>query len=169
MKLIETFYCIQTEIFGNGTEKSVEGISSIKTELIRPSIKILDVEYSEKKTYTKRLVGDLSGSSHEYFSLNELLFLSKTYGFEIEESIYSKGYYHSVLKIHKLYDTSGCITLMELDGKEYLIIEFCRWQYECQPRGAGEDSLGEDITYILGIWESPLLTDEIVAKIKKAY
>ena len=26
--------------------------------------------------------------------------------------------------------------------------------------------LGEDVTFILGIWESPLLTDEIVAKIK---
>ncbi|MCY1465826.1 hypothetical protein D9M71_840240 [compost metagenome] len=56
---------------------------------------------------------------------------------------------------------------MELDEKEYLMIEFNRWQFDYQPRGAGEDSLGEDVTYILGIWESPLLTDEIIAKIKK--
>ncbi|MDY0986519.1 hypothetical protein SOM12_03775 [Flavobacterium sp. CFBP9031] len=163
MKLIENFYCIQSVNF----ENDIEGISSIKTELIRPSIKILEVEYSEKKNYRKRLVGDLSGDSHEYFSLEELLFLSKTYGFEIEESIYSKGYYYSVLKIHKLYDVPGYITLMELDEKEYLMIEFNRWQFDYQPRGAGEDSLGEDVTYILGIWESPLLTDEIIAKIKR--
>lgn len=166
MKLIENFYCIQTEIFGGGTKKNIEGINSIKTELMRPSIKILDVEYSEKKTYTKRLVAEPSTASNEHFTLEELLFLSKTYGFEIEESLYYKGYYDSILKIHKLYKSPGDITLIELDGQEYLIIEFHRWQFEYQPRGAGEDSLGEDITYILGIWKSPLLTDEIVSKIK---
>lgn len=166
MKLIETFYCIQTEIFGNGTENSVEGISSIKTELIRPSIKISNIESGEKKIYKKRLTTYLSDDS---FTINELSFLSKTYGFEIEEHSRYEGYYGSASKINKLYNSPGEIILIESDGKEYLIIEFCRWQYECQPRGAGEDSLGEDITYILGIWESPLLTDEIVAKIKKAY
>ena len=41
MKLIEKFYCIQTEIFGDGSEKNKEGIVSIKTELIRPSIKLI--------------------------------------------------------------------------------------------------------------------------------
>ncbi|MFD1605911.1 hypothetical protein ACFSJW_04845 [Flavobacterium artemisiae] len=162
MKLIENFYCIQSVNF----ESDVEGISSIKTELIRPSIKILDVEYSEKKIYSKRLVSKLSTASDEYFTLDELLFLSKTYGFEIEENVYSKGDYHSVLKIHKLYDIPGDITLIELDGNEYLMIGFRRWQFDFQPRGAGEDMLGEDITYIFGIWECPLLTDEIVAKIK---
>jgi len=169
MKLIENFYCTQTEIFGGaGGQKIIfEGISSIKTELIRPSIKILDVEYSEKKTYTKNLVAKSSVASDEYFTLDELLFLSKTYGFEIEEDDNLKGYYKSVLKIHKLYDCPGYITLMELDDKEYLRIEFLRWQFDCQPRGAGEDMLGEDITYILGIWESPLLTHEIAAKLKK--
>ena len=77
MKLIENFYCIQTEIFGDGTEKKIEGINSIKTELMRPSIKILDVEYSEKKTYTKRLVAEPYTASNEHFTLKELLFLSK--------------------------------------------------------------------------------------------
>ncbi|MFC0781006.1 hypothetical protein [Flavobacterium sp. HJSW_4] len=162
MKLIENFYCIQSINF----KDDVEGISSIRTELIRPSIKILDVEYSEKKTYTRDLVGYSTPPSDEYFTLGELMFLSKTYGFEIEEQSNSQGYYWSVLKIHKLYDGHGYITLMELDGKEYLRIEFLRWQFDCQPRGAGEDMLGEDVNYILGIWESPLLTDEIVAKLK---
>ncbi|HEU0126804.1 hypothetical protein [Flavobacterium sp.] len=163
MKLIENFYCIQSVNF----EDDTEGINSIKTELIRPSIKILDIEYSEKKTYTKQLVANSSTVSNGDFTTEELLFLSKTYGFEIEEHAIHKGYYESVLKIHKLYDCPGYITLMELDGKEYLRIDFLRWQFDCQPRGAGEDMLGEDVTYILGIWESPLLTDEIVAKIKR--
>ena len=127
MKLIENFYCIQTEIFGGtGGQKTIfEGISSIKTELIRPSIKLLDVEYAEKKFYSKKIVSKSSSStSDEYFTFVELQFLSRTYGFEIEESTYSKGYYQSVLTIHKLYDTPGYMTLMEIDGKEYLKIEF---------------------------------------------
>lgn len=163
MKLIENFHCIQSVNFAD----DIEGICSIKTELVRPSIKLLDVEYSEKKTYTKNLVAKSCPVYDEDFTLDELLFLSRTYGFEIEEDDNLKGYYRSILKIHQLYDCPGYITLMELDEKEYLKIEFLRWQFDCQPRGAGEDMLGEDITYILGIWESPLLTDEIIAKIKR--
>ncbi|WP_431244907.1 hypothetical protein ACQ9BO_12195 [Flavobacterium sp. P21] len=53
--------------------------------MARPSIRILDIEYSEKKTYTKNLVAESCAASDEYFTLGELLFLSKTYGFEIEE------------------------------------------------------------------------------------
>jgi hypothetical protein len=170
MKLIEQFYCIQTEISGNGSKKIGEGIASIKTELIRPDIKILDANgnnlSSERKTYRKQITARPSEYSEEFFTINELLFLSKTYGFEIEENAIYKGYYTSVLKINKLYDCPGEIILIEHQGKQYIMIEFKRWQYEFQPRGAGEDSLGEDVTYILGIWENPLLTDEIIAKIK---
>ncbi len=166
MKLIENFYCIQTEISGRGSEIIFEGISSIKTELIRPSIKLLDVEYSEEKAYRKRLIANPFIPHNDSFTANELFFLSKTYGFEIKEDPIYKGYYSSVLKINKLYKSSAEITFIELDKKEYVKIEFLRWQFDYQPRGAGEDSYGEDVTYILGIWESPLLTDEIVAKIK---
>ncbi|MBS7233017.1 hypothetical protein KHA90_18505 [Flavobacterium psychroterrae] len=168
MKLIEKFYCIQTEIFGNGTKNSNGSIVSIKTELLRPSIKILNtngsINLSESKVYRKRLLSNPYTDSNETFTINELLFLSKTYEFEIEEHFEYKGYFTSVLKIHKLYNTSGNIILTEQDGKEYLMIQFTRWQSESQPRSAGEDSLGEDITYVHGIWESPLLTDEIIAK-----
>lgn len=170
MKIIEQFYCIQTEISGNGSKEIDEGIVSIKTELIRPDIKILDGNEnnipSERKTYRKQLTARPSENSDLYFNINELLFLSKTYGFKIEEHTIYKGYYTSVLKIHKLYDSPGEIILIEQGGKEYVMIEFTRWQFEYQPRGAGEDSYGEDVTYILGIWENPLLTDEIIEKIK---
>ncbi|CAA9200779.1 hypothetical protein FLACOL7796_03438 [Flavobacterium collinsii] len=40
------------------------------------------------------------------------------------------------------------------------MIDFNRWSSEAHPRNAGED-----VTYIHGIWETPLLTDEIIAKI----
>ncbi|TPG43986.1 hypothetical protein EAH81_05400 [Flavobacterium pectinovorum] len=170
MKLIEQFYCIQTEIFGNGSKNINESIASIKTELIRPDIKILDPNgnnlSSERKTYRKQITARPSEYSQESFIIDELLFLSKTYGFEIEEHAIYKGYYTSVLKIHKLYDCPGEIILIEHQGKQYIMIEFKRWQFEYQPRGAGEDSYGEDVTYVLGIWENPLLTDEIITKIK---
>ncbi|WP_347051778.1 hypothetical protein [Flavobacterium olei] len=170
MKLIDNFYCIQTENFGNGTTKNSEGIVSIKTELIRPSIKFLNndgnIISAERKIYSKRLIANPFIDPHESFSIDELIFLSKTYGFEIEEHSIHKGYNYSILRINKLYNSPGEIILIEQQGKEYVIIEFKRWASEFQPRSAAEDSLGENITYILGIWESPLLTDEIITKIK---
>ncbi|WP_264529647.1 hypothetical protein [Flavobacterium sp. N502540] len=170
MKLIENFYCIQTEIMGNGTEKVSQGMTSIKTELIRPSIKIIN-EYggstsSEKKEYRKKLIANPYIDPKESFTIGELSFLSKTYGFEIQEDLKYKGYYDTILRINKMYKSPGEIILIEQNEKEYLRIEFSRWTSEAQPRSAAEDSLGEDVTYIVGIWESPLLTDEIIAKIK---
>ena len=171
MKLIEKFYCIQTEIFGDGSEKIKEGIVSIKTELIRPSIKFLNSDGSiisskKRKTYRKKIIVNPFVDSNEYFNINELLFLSKAYGFEIEEHTIHKGYFLSILKINSLYTTPGEIILIEEEGKEYILIEYNRWNLEIQPRSAAEDQLGEDVTYVLGIWENPLLTDEIIAKIK---
>jgi hypothetical protein len=171
MKLIERFFCVQTEIFGNGSEKTEEGVVSIKTELMRPSIKLMDsngdVMPSENRVvYRKRLIVNPFVDNGEYFNKEELLFLSKIYEFDIKEDPTYKGYFSSVLNINTLYKSSADIILIEDGRNEYLIIEFNRWSLECQPRGAGEDSLGEDITYIHGIWENPLLTDEIIAKIK---
>lgn len=171
MKLIEKFYCIQTEIFGDGSEKIKEGIVSIKTELIRPSIKFLNSDGSiisskKRRTYRKKIIVNPFVDSNEYFNINELLFLSKAYGFEIEEHTIHKGYFLSILKINSLYTTPGEIILIEEEGKEYILIEYNRWNLEIQPRSAAEDQLGEDVTYVLGIWENPLLTDEIIEKIK---
>jgi len=168
---IDKFYCIQTEIFGDGSEKITEDIVSIKTELIRPSIKFINengaiISSEKKKIYRKKLIVNPFVNSNEYFNINELSFLSRTYGFEIEEHAIHKGYFSSALKINSLYNTPGEIILIEEEAKEYILIEFNRWNLETQPRSAAEDQLGEDITYILGIWENPLLTDEIIEKIK---
>ncbi|CAA9200773.1 hypothetical protein [Flavobacterium collinsii] len=170
MKLINKFYCTQTEILGNGSEKNNENIVSIKTELIRPSIKFLNSDgsiiSSERKAFRKKLIANPFVDPSESFTLNELLFLSKTYEFDIKEHAIHKGYYFSILKINKLYNSPGDIVLIEQQEKEFMMIEFNRWSSEAHPRNAGEDSLGEDTTYIHGIWETPLLTDEIISKIK---
>ncbi|MBE8723991.1 hypothetical protein [Flavobacterium hungaricum] len=170
MKLIENFYCIQTEVFGNGSENIWSGVVWIKTELTRPSIQFLNADGSirsaERKAYRKKLVVNPYAASNEYFDLNELQFLAHTYDFEIKEHDVHKGYFTSLLTNNSLYTASGTIVLVEEEKRQYLWIEFSRWKLESQPRSAGEDSLGEDTTFINGIWENPLLTDGILAKIK---
>ena len=166
MKLIEEFYCIQTEIYGNGSEETIpEKICKIKTELLRPIISILQ----ENKKVILRY-DYIKSISENIFSKEELLFFQKYYNVKLSVN----KHYPSKLtsdnsSINKLYDLPANIIFFEdtESGNNYLVIEFRRWQYDFQPRGAGEDSLGEDITYIHGIWENPFLTDEIISKIKQ--
>ncbi len=170
MKLIDQFYCIQTERYGDGSEKIVEeGIVSVKQELKRPLISIIDKNdvSGNARIFSKRLIANPYTDTDESFTKEEFLFLSETYKFDIAEHDRYEGYLTSVLKIHPLYKSSADIILIEEDDKEYLRIEFNRWEFEYQPRSAGEDSLGENITYVLGFWENPLLTDEIIAKLKR--
>lgn len=172
MRLIEKFYCIQTEKHGDGSEKVItKGITQIKQELIRPSIRFInsneDIICSENKAiYMKKLIVNPYVQTNECFNKEELSFLSKTYQFDIQENLEYEGYFTSTMKGNPLYKRAANILLIEDNKKEYLIIEFNRWKDEDQPRSAGEDQLGEDVTYIFGIWENPLLTDEIIAKIK---
>lgn len=170
MKPIDQFYCIQTERYGDGSEKIVEeGIVSVKQELKRPLIRLNDsiATHKNRKVFVKTLRANPDAYSNESFTKEEFLFLSETYKFEIAEHDMYEGYLTSILKIHPLYTSSADIIFIEEDDKEYLRIEFNRWEFECQPRSAGEDSFGENITYVLGFWENPLLTDEIIAKLKR--
>jgi hypothetical protein len=172
MKLINQFYCIQRERFGDGSEKIVEeGIVSVKQELKRPMIRLIGenggiTTNKNRNVFVKTLRANPNTNSNESFTKEEFLFLSETYKFDIAEHDRYEGYLTSVLKIHPLYTSSADIIFIEEDDKEYLRIEFNRWEFEYQPRSAGEDSLGENITYVLGFWEDPLLTDEIIAKLK---
>jgi|GEM_PF-2625354 len=172
MKLIDQFYCIQTERFGDGSKKIVdEGIVSVKQELKRPMIRLIGenggiTTNKNRNVFVKTLRANPDAYSNESFTKEEFLFLSETYKFDIAEDSMYEGYLTSVLKIHPLYTSSADIIFIEEDDKEYLRIEFNRWEFEYQPRSAGEDSLGENITYVLGFWENPLLTDEIIAKLK---
>lgn len=165
MQLIEEFYCTENEIQGNENEKLLSaGICKIKTELLRPEIFLLLNGTNIKFEY------NFSTALREnLFTGEELFFFEKTYSVKLT----STTTYPSILTtdnsfLNKLYDLPATIALFEdkKSHKKYLLIEFRRWQYDYQPRGAGEDSLGEDVTYIHGIWEDPLLTDEILTKIK---
>ncbi|MNR06337.1 hypothetical protein D3C85_1224060 [compost metagenome] len=163
MKLIEKFYCIQTEIFGDGSEKIKEGIVEIKNELIRPSINFLNsdgISVNQNHKYIARLEQDP-------FTKEQMCFFEENYGITLKKHLRSPEYLTSSLNhIHPLYKSSADLILIDDEGKMFLIIQFNRWGQDFQPRGAGEDSLGEDVYYIHGIWEDPLLTDEIIAKIK---
>lgn len=165
MRLIEDFYGIESEIQGNGNLKLLsEGVYKIKTELIRPEIFLLLNGNKIKFNYNFNVV-----LNENLFSQEELFFFEKTYNVKlISNKIYPSKLTTDNSFINKLYDTPATISLFENaeSNKNYLLIEFRRWQYDYQPRGAGEDSLGEDVTYINGIWEDPLLTNEIMAKIK---
>jgi hypothetical protein len=170
MKLIEQFYCIQTEISGNGSENIQSGIVSIQTELTRPSIQFLNtdgtIRTTERKVYRKKLIVNPYAGLDTYFDIKELQFLAQTYDFGIKEDTEHKGYFTSFLKNNPQYKTSGDIVFIKEQEKQFIWIEFSRWKLESQPRSAGEDSLGEDTTFINGIWENPILTDAIIAKIK---
>jgi hypothetical protein len=174
MKLINSFYCTQYQKNSSSTIILKEGESNIREELIRPKIIIIDtdgekidLDFRKVKIYSMQLNSNPYAKSTKSFTFEELQFLSKNYDFIIEEHIEYKNYYYSVLNINPLYISSGIITLIEHNNKEYIMIRFERWQFDYQPRSAGEDSLGEDITYVNGIWENPLLTDQIIAKIKQ--
>ena len=168
MILVNNFKCMEVEAFGDGTKLETEGVKHIRQELVRPQ-KIRfknslgeNIELDTLTSWSKQL-------NSYYFSRKELEFLSEKYNIKLIENVN----YRDELVLtstnkskHELYDSSAKIKLFELNTKEYLMIYFKRWQSEVQPRGAGEDTLGEDITYIQGIWEDPLLTDEIITKIK---
>jgi len=163
MKAITQFDCIQNEIYSNGSVKIItDGIADIKTELLRPQLKLNWIFDNEKTIFSKEL-STWTSYLGPRFSKKEFLFLKNTYDFELEEF---KDNLYSKLSINPLYTSPGTIEFIEYQDKEYLIIKFTRWQHDYQPRGAGEDQLGEDITYIHGIWEDPLLTDEVIKKIK---
>ncbi|MBF7093667.1 hypothetical protein IUY40_19270, partial [Flavobacterium sp. ALJ2] len=118
MKLIEKFYCLQTEKHGDGSEKVIaEGLAQIKQELIRPSIRFInshgDIISSENRAiYIKRLIANPYVQTNEYFNKEELFFLSKTYQFDIQESPEYEGYFTSIIKKNPLYKRSANVFLI---------------------------------------------------------
>jgi hypothetical protein len=168
MNLIKTFKCTQTEITFTGPIIVAEGLVKIREELVRPQITFEDsdgekinLNSNEVKLYKTKL-------EEEPFDKEEVIFLAKKFDFKTKNHERHSQYLTSTLDyLNKLYDCAGIITLIEYKNKEYIMITFERWQFEYQPRGAAEDMHGEDITYVHGIWENPLLTDEIIKKIKQ--
>lgn len=170
MKKIEEFYCVQKEISANGIEKILsEGICKIKQELILPEIFIDNHSlYKDAiKQNSKSLTYNPCGNLKLTFTEDELDCLSKVFNFEIIQE--ETGYKLASIVKNKKFSTpiiSEIITSLE---KEIMLIYSVRWQFDYQPRGAGEDARGEDVTYIHGIWENPELPESIMKKIKGEY
>ena len=149
-----------------GRLRTAGGICSIKQELLRPEIFI--EKNSLIKSITRGVCMGLTFNPHGHpkieFTEQELDFFSKKFKFETVKR--ESGF--KLAKISNdprfaLVDLSWVVTNFE---KEYIIIQSKRWQFDYQPRSAGEDQLGEDVTYIHGIWENPELPESIMKKIK---
>ena len=188
MKLIQRYHTTQWEYTATDEKSISSGVFALKEELSRPdsitigSAKHKQVEiclsiYGNKpnvypsnfKAYIKQITYNTKNEdlSNE-FTEKEFSFLQNTYNFCIKENnrnteIIQANNSH----INTLYDLAGYFVFIEsAEGEEFALIYFNRWATAIQPRGAAEDQLGEDVTFIHGIWENPLLTDEVIEKIK---
>ena len=188
MRKIEKYYTTQWEFSASDKKIIRKGDCSVGEEVFRPDeiriitskeVKIhicLSIYGNKPNVYPENyqvFIKELNYNS-KYENLpgelnqNEFTFLKDQYDFYVkEEKSNEKILFADNSKVNPLYSSSGYLVYIEgKNGEELLLIYFNRWQSEVQPRGAGEDQLGEDVTYIQGIWEDPLLTDEIIAKIK---
>ncbi|MFK7050284.1 hypothetical protein FLACOL_02086 [Flavobacterium columnare] len=167
MKKIEEFYCIQTNDAHSSVENQIRGFCTIKQELIRPEIFIDNYSLYEnaKKQRSKLLTFNPSGNLKLNFTEEELVYLSNIFSFEIIKRE-SSGYKLAKISNDDRFSIVYLSWVLSHLEKEYIIIKSKRWQFDYQPRGAGEDARGEDVTYIHGIWENPELPENIMKKIK---
>lgn len=169
MNLIEKFECEQKEIYGNGNQKILyKGICKIQTELIRPVIYIDNVPIIENAIIKgKFLYSNSYVTRKDVFTVEELYFLADKFTFEVIEKSGDAKILQAKITDNPKYSTPMLLWIYNpILEKEYMIIEASRWQFDYQPRSAGEDQLGEDITYIHGIWENVDLPQDILNKIK---
>jgi hypothetical protein len=167
MKLIDKFYCIQKEILANGSENILsEGVCEIKQELILPEIFIDNHSLFKdaKKQTSKLLTFNPEGNFKLTFTEEELISLSKIFNFEIIQK--ESGYKLARIVDNQKFTIPTITRILTQFEKEIVLIKSVRWQFDYQPRGAGEDARGEDVTYIYGIWENPELPESIMKKIK---
>lgn len=162
MKLIEEFEYVKGLNDKTGEFIFTKGI--IKKEVSRSIInfynsegKFIEMHPSKHKIYWQTLFG--YGDFKNILTVKELEFVAKTYGIN---TVYDdEGDLKATLKdVHPNF-LPGLLKFFEVEGKEYLVISFDRKSEYLPPQA------GEDITYYLGIWENPLLTDEIIEKIKQ--
>lgn len=158
--------------------KKVDGLfvfqekTKINEELERPFIQFensnqqsVKLWFDNQKVYK---IKDLSVNPYSkwvnHFSYEELNFLAKKFNFSLTKYEDYNDIFDGVISNSK-FTQPGQLIYIEEFGSTYLIIEFKRWQYD-RPRSAGEDAMGEDITYIHGIWENPKLPKEVIDRIK---
>lgn len=162
MKLIEKFKYVKEKNDNTGELIYVEG--AIKTEVFRSKVnfynskgKFIEMDRKKVDIYSIKLFG--YGDFKNVLSIKELEFIAKTYDLE---TIYGKeGDLEASLKHIHLEYLPGMMEYFIEDNKEYLIISFDRKSGHLPPQAT------EDRAYVFGIWENPLLTHEIITKIKQ--
>lgn len=167
MKVIKEFFCIQKEILGNGNENKVsEGVCHIKKELLRPDIYINGYSLFDNidKNISFLLSSHPNRNSNIGFSEKEFIYLSELLKFDVK--LKNNGGKYAMIIEDERYSSVELDWYLTKQSKEIIIIFSKRWQFENQPRSIVEDQLGEDITYIHGIWENPILPESIKNKIK---
>lgn len=185
MKLIEKLEYTQHLLSPGVNEKKFIGKVEIKEELIRPIIEFVNtknkrINIGNMKLYTSLcdkeeidVVYENNHYSHLNFDEKEVAFLCKMYSLDavIREGELCvtppKEYYQKVGDEN--IDEEPHVRfqyIIDEDKEEYLIISFDRYPLGYPDRG--KDQLSPFVTYIHGIWESPLLTDEIINKIKES-
>lgn len=146
------------------------GQTTTKKELIRPFIKFKNTNGNYVKDWDNQFSrsGFLKVNPFaSKFSHHDLVFLAKTYDFKVvQHKKYKEVYTGYITAKDILKEELGEYIYIEEEGVNYLMLFFKRWQFSNQPRSAGEDAMGEDVTYIHGIWENPDLPPEIIKKIK---
>lgn len=168
MNLIKEFEGEQKEIYGNGRQKNLyKGICKIQTELIRPVIYIDNIPIFENAIIKgKYLYSNNYAVRKDAFTVEELRFLADKFGFEIIKKSNDAKILQAKINDNPKYSTPMLIWVYNtVLQKKYILIEAYRWQFDYQPRSAGEDQLGEDITYIHGIWENADLPQNILDKL----
>ncbi|MCV6631541.1 MAG: hypothetical protein OIF50_16955 [Flavobacteriaceae bacterium] len=166
MKEIKKIYVTEFKVDASGVNEIGSSWATTGREFERPSITFYNS--SNARVDLKNFLNQSMDLNEFYFSREELFFLMKTYLFEIEEYVNYKN--ESMLtstnkKINDLYRGSGKLLYFKKGGFDFLVIFFKRWQLEIQPRGAGEDQYGEDIFFVHGIWEGPILEEEMRRKL----
>jgi hypothetical protein len=163
MELIEEFEYVKGKNDITGDFIFTKG--SIKTEVPRSRInfynseeKFVEMDWSKYKIYSQKLSG--YNYNKRILSVKELEFLSEIYGFKTYYDKEREVFRATLKKIHPDF-TVGYLEYFKADGKGYLVISFDRKSEHLPPQAE------EDITCYLGIWENPLLTDEIIEKIKQ--
>lgn len=162
MQLIKEFEYLNSKNSLPGDKTYSKG--KIKTEVNSSQINFynsegdfIEMHWKKVALHSIKLFG--YGNSNNVLSIKELEFLARIYDLK---TIYDEEDIKVTLKhIHPDY-FPGIMEFFEKDNKEYLVISFDRKSGLYAPQAP------PDISYIHGIWEAPLLTDEIIAKIKQS-
>ncbi|WP_425658303.1 hypothetical protein [Tenacibaculum ascidiaceicola] len=185
MKLIDKFFYFTWNPYTR--EKVYKGETVLRKELERPSIEFKNTDSKKIIVSNFRFHNAIPSKERIYdgvlyqndyysqlkFNEEEVLFLANNYGLMYKETDGNKSlsipkeYYNEIGE--KNIDDEPYINfkfLEDNDNNEYLIISFIRYPLAYPERA--KDQTDPFLTYIHGIWEKPLLTDEIIDKIKKS-